>query len=332
MIQVPASLVSQVLMRVSQSAQATAQGELHRITCQAMSTPVRLAYCASSPNDAHDFQSAAIDWIANFEARYSRFLPESIVSQINTSSGGDWLEIDADADQLFSLCSEMHSMTSGAFDAAALPLLRLWDWKAMSPRVPNESAIRAARAITGWEKVQCREGAIRLPIIGMGIDLGAIGKEFAIDQLLSMAHQRGIENVMIDIGQDLRVCGHPPGKDAWYIGLEEPDLPGQCWTALRLTDQAVATSGDYFRSFIHDGRRYGHIIDPRTGQPVRDGCQAVSVIAPNCVLAGVLSTAAFILGPTEGLELIRSQPDVQACITTPNARHQTRRFSSYVPL
>jgi thiamine biosynthesis lipoprotein len=332
MIQVPASLLSQVLMRVSQSARAASQGELYRLTCQAMSTPVRLAFSVSSPTAAHDFQKVAIDWISHFEARYSRFLPDSIVGQINASSGGDWVDIDDDADQLFSLCSEMYSLTSGAFDPAALPLLRLWDWKAVPPRVPNESAIRSARAVSGWEKIQRRKDGICLPINGMGIDLGGIGKEFAVDQLLLMAGQRGLENVMIDIGQDLRVSGHPPGKDAWYIGLEEPKQPGQCWTALRLTEQAVATSGDYFRSFIHDGRRYGHIVDPRTGQPVNNDCQAVSVIAPSCVLAGVLSTAAFILGPTEGLELIRSQPNVEACITTANARHQTRRFSSYVPM
>lgn len=165
----------------------------------------------------------------------------------------------------------------------------------------------------------------------MGIDLGGIGKEFAVDQLLRLARERGIRDAMIDIGQDIRVSGHPAGREAWYIGLEEPGQPGHCWTALRLTDHAIATSGDYFRSFSRDGRRYGHILDPRNGQPVNNGCQAVSVVAPSCVLAGVLSTAAFILGPEEGLKLIQQYGGVEACITTENARHQTRRFSSYVP-
>jgi thiamine biosynthesis lipoprotein len=165
----------------------------------------------------------------------------------------------------------------------------------------------------------------------MGIDLGGIGKEYAVDQLLEMCRSFGIENVMIDIGQDIRVAGRAVGKDAWYIGLEEPEHAGECWTAVRLTDHAVATSGDYVRSFTIDGRRYGHILDPRTGLPVRNGCQAVSIIAPTCVMAGVLSTAGFILGAEQGLELIRRQGGVEGCITTQNARHQTRRFSSYVP-
>jgi thiamine biosynthesis lipoprotein len=331
MIQPPASLISFVSARVRDSMQLEGRGDFHRLKCRAMSTPVNIAFAASSAAVANDFQRTAIDWIARFEARYSRFLPESIVGQINSRSGGDWLELDEDADRFLSICAEMHCLTRGVFDPAALPLLWIWDWKADPPRIPAESAILAAREISGWDKVQRRPRGIRLPIAGMGIDLGGIGKEFAVDQLVAMARDLGICDVMIDIGQDIRVAGHPPAKDAWYIGLEEPDRPGECWTAVRLTNHAVATSGDYFRSFTVDGRRYGHILDPRTGLPVSNSCQAVSVIAPNCVLAGILSTAAFILGPQEGLELIREQRSAEACITTQDSRHQTRRFSSYVP-
>jgi len=331
MIEVPASVVSLVSARVRDSMQVEVRGDAHRIKCRAMSTPVNIAFATSSAEAGKNLGLAAIDWIARFEARYSRFIPESIVGQINAKGGGDWLEIDEDADRLLSTCGEMHSLTRGVFDAAALPLLRIWDWKAEPARVPGESAILGAREVSGWEKVQRRERGIRLPMAGMGIDLGGIGKELSVDELVAMARSFGIRDVMIDIGQDIRVAGRSPGKDAWYIGLEEPDRPGECWTAVRLTDQAVATSGDYFRSFTVDGKRYGHILDPRTGLPVSNSCQAVSVIAPSCVMAGILSTAGFILGAEEGLEMIRGQSGVEACITTELARHQTRRFSAYVP-
>ncbi len=325
MIQPPASLIPSMSARVRDSMQVEVRGNYHRMTCRAMSTPVNIAFVTPSTAAAQDLGRAAIDWIARFEARYSRFLPESIVGQINARAGGsDWLELDEDADRLLWVCAEMHCLTRGVFDAAALPLLRIWDWKADPSRIPGESEIRAALEISGWDKVQRRPRGIRLPIAGMGIDLGG-------DQLVSMVGSFGIADMMIDIGQDIRVSGRPPGKDAWYIGLEEPDRPGECWTGVRLTDQAVATSGDYFRSFTRDGRRYGHILDPRSGLPVSNACQAVSVIAPNCVMAGILSTAAFILGAEEGLKLIREQGGAEACITTENARHQTRRFSSYVP-
>jgi thiamine biosynthesis lipoprotein len=331
MIQPPASLVSSVLSRVRDSMQVESRGDFHRLTCRAMSTAVNIAFAASSAAVVEDFQRKGIDWIARFEARYSRFLSESIVGQINSRSGGDWLELDEDADRLLSICDEMYCLARGVFDPAALPVLRIWDWKADPPRIPGESEILAAREISGWDKVQRRPRGIRLPLSGMGIDLGGIGKEFAVDQLVSIAGEFGISDVMIDIGQDIRVAGHAPGKDAWYIGLEEPDRPGKCWTAVRLNDHAVATSGDYFRSFTLQNRRYGHILDPRTGLPVSNSCQSVSVIAANCVLAGILSTSAFILGAEEGLELIRQQFGAEGCITTENARHQTRRFSSYVP-
>jgi thiamine biosynthesis lipoprotein len=332
MIQAAANLVAMVSARVRDSMQVEVRGDFYRVKCRAMSTPVNLAFATSVKGVGHDYQRAALDWLARFEARYSRFLPESIVGQINAGSGGgDWLEIDEEADRLLSMCAEMHCLTRGVFDAAALPLLRIWDWKANPPRIPSESEILGALEICGWGKVQRRPRGIRLPLAGMGIDLGGIGKEFAVDQLVAMARAFGISDVMIDIGQDIRVSGHPPAKDAWYIGLEEPERPGECWTALRLTDQAVATSGDYFRSFKIGGRRYGHILDPRSGLPVSNICQAVSVIAPDCVMAGILSTAAFILGADEGLNLIRDQDGAEACITTEDARYQTRRFSSYVP-
>src|SRR5689334_1339762 len=199
--------------------QVQVRGDFHRISCRAMGTPVNLAFVASSTAVARDLQRMAIDWIACFEARYSRFLPESIVGQINACSGGDWLELDEDADRLLADCAEMHCLTRGVFDAASLPLLRIWDWKANPPRIPSESEILAALEVCGWEKVQRRERAIRLPLAGMGIDLGGIGKEFAVDQVFSMLRSFGIADVMVDIGQDIRVAGHPPGKDAWYIGL-----------------------------------------------------------------------------------------------------------------
>src|SRR2546426_10024876 len=154
MIQPPASLVSSVSARVRDSMQVEARGDSYRLMCRAMSTPVNIAFAASSAAVAQEFQRAAIDWIARFEARYSRFLPESIVGQINARSGGDWLEIDENADRLLSICAEMHCLTRGVFDPAALPLLRLWDWKAEDPRIPGESAIRGAREISGWDKVQ----------------------------------------------------------------------------------------------------------------------------------------------------------------------------------
>jgi thiamine biosynthesis lipoprotein len=332
MIQTPANIVQSVVARVRETLHVESRGGFHQLTCRAMSTPVRICFYQENVALAADFERMIVEWIATFEARYSRFIPQSIIGQINATAGGGWMQVDAETEELLALCDQMYLLTRGVFDAAALPLLKLWDWKASPPRVPDANAVALAASLCGWDKIHRSHRGIQLPLAGMGIDLGGVGKEYAVDQVLNLARQRGMSDILVDIGQDVRVSGQSPGKDAWYIGLEEPDDPGKCWACVRLTDHAVATSGDYFRSFTRDGRRFGHILDPRTGEPVSNGCQAVTVIAPTCVTAGILSTAAFILGPEEGLNLIQHHGSAEACITTDGARHQTRRFSKYVPV
>ena len=276
------------------------------------------------------FKSAVVDWVAGFEARYSRFIPESLVSQINQAAGKNWTEVDEETDRIFALCHELVFLTRGAFDPTALPLIRLWNWKASPPVIPTDEQIRAAKELVGWSKIQRRKGAIFLPQAGMSLDLGGVGKEYAVDRVTQLAAQHGIANVLVDFGQDLCMRGAPAGKPAWHIGLEDPANPGKCWTGLAIKDKAVATSGDYLRNFTINGRRYGHIIDPRSGYPVDNGCRAVSVIAPTCTIAGILSTTAFILGPTEGLNLIGNYLGAAGCISTDKSRYETRRFHEYV--
>jgi thiamine biosynthesis lipoprotein len=163
----------------------------------------------------------------------------------------------------------------------------------------------------------------------MGIDIGGIGKEYMVDRVLEMALESGIENILVDFGQDLRVHGEPPEGGPWRIGLEDPFEPGQCWAGVSVQNCAVATSGDYSRNFTLNGHRYGHIIDPRNGYPVANHCLAVSVIAPLCTTAGILSMAAFILGPDLGLKLIENQEQTEGCIVTETGRWETTKFNTY---
>jgi len=270
----------------------TATGDDYRLTFPAMSTTCRLNFRAATNALARQVQTEARAWVATFEAKYSRFIPTSLVSRINTSR--DWVEVDEETDRLFDLCNEMVFLTGGAFDPVSAP---------------------------GWSAVERRPGAVRLPA-GARLDLGGIGKEYAVDRVFNLARQHGLLDVLVDFGQDVRVYGQSPGKDAWYIGLEDPAQPGHCWSTVAVTNHAVATSGDYFRP--------GHIRDPRTGQPVHNGCRAVTVIAGNCTQAGILSTAAFVLGPPAGLELVQLCLGAEACIITETNRYQTRNFDAYV--
>ena len=318
-----------VQARVARSAHRQVEEGLHRLSFHAMSTICQVHFQAPDPVLAREFQDEILRWVGWFEARYSRFIPDSLISRINAAAGKEWVEVDAETDALFDLCQEMVFFTRGVFDLTTLPLIRLWNWKARPPVIPADSAINAARELVGWRKVQRRRGALLLPREGMCLDLGGIGKEYAVDRVLTLALQRGLKNVMVDFGQDVRVHGEAPACGAWHIGLQDPKDLGRCWTGVAVNNHAVATSGDGVRHFFHEGRRYGHIIDPRTGYPVANGALSATVIAPHCTFAGVLSTAAFILGTKEGLEMMGFCPGVEGCITTEITRNQTRGFHAY---
>jgi FAD:protein FMN transferase len=318
-----------VQAQVQHSSQCQAAAGFYQLSFQAMNTHCRVHFLSSDSSQARRFQQEVLQWVAWFEAQYSRFIPDSLIGRINAAAGLHWVEVDPETDALFNLCQEMVFFTRGVFDPTALPLLRLWNWKAKPPVVPSPSAVAASLELVGWRKLQRRPGGIFLPQPGMCLDLGGIGKEYAVDRVATMGLEQGITNLLVDFGQDVRVHGQSPQGGPWHIGLEEPKEPGKCWTGVAVNNHAVATSGDYLRHYLVEGRRYGHIIDPRDGYPVNNGCLSVSIIAPHCTMAGILSTSAFILGPREGLNLINICPGVEGAITTETTRVHTRNFGSY---
>ncbi len=305
-------------------------GAMEAVSWRALGTECRLQIVARDTAAATAFGAEAQQWVARFEQRYSRFLPSSEVSRINAAAGKSWVEIDEEMSQMLDLAGSLHFMTQGVLDVTSLPLLRLWDFRAPTPRIPSDAAIAEARKRVGWAKVQRAPGKVFLPEPGMALDFGGWGKEFAVDAVAQIAIARGVTALLVDFGHDLRALGLPPGKPAWHIGLEKPDAPGESWGSVAVTDRGVASSGDYIRGFTHEGRRYGHIVDPRTGWPVSNGCLQVTVIAPTCLQAGVLSTAGFVLGAEAGIRLIQDTFGAEGCVLTARGRHQTRGFFQYM--
>jgi FAD:protein FMN transferase len=331
MISVGGNIAREVYARVAGSAQTGVERGLQKLAFMAMGTRCSVQWHRAPAEVTRDFQREIIAWVAEFEARYSRFIPESLIGRINAAAGQHWVETDPETDRLFSFCQDLYFFTRGAFDPTVLPLMRLWNWKQQPAAIPDAEAIEAARELVGWRKVQRRSGGIFLPQPGMSLDLGGIGKEYAVDCVMNLALKRGIDNVLVDFGQDVRVHGKGPEQKFWWIGLENAHEPGQCWTGVAVTDHAVATSGDYVRCFYSEGKRYGHIVDPRTGYPVANGCRAVSVIAPSCTIAGVLTTTAMILTPPEALQLIDTHPQAAGAITTDATRLLSKRFYEFSP-
>lgn len=302
---------------------------LRSLVFRALGTNCEVRYVAPSLGTAMQFERDARAWVENFEARYSRFRPTSIVSRLNAAAG-TWVEIDPEMDEMLDICASLHALTGGILDSTAGPLLQLWDYRNPPTQLPTAARVAAARGLIGWPRVERVRGRVRLQT-GMALDFGGWGKEWAVDAVAQLARRAGIADALIDFGHDIRVLGAPPGRPAWHIGLEDPTAPGQHRGSIAAWGgKGVASSGDYIRQFTFGGRRYGHIVDPRDGYPVLHGLQQVTVIAENCFMAGVLSTTAFVLGPRLGLEFIQRFPGAEGLLVTANNRAQTRGFWNYV--
>ncbi len=301
-----------------------------QVQFRAMGTACQLIYRAPSRRQGVAFRDAAIGWVADFESKYSRYRADSMISAINHAAGQGWVAADAELEAIFALCDHYNWSTGGVFDPTALPLQRLWDYQAEQPVIPADEAVAAALSLVGWRKVEREPGRVRLPVEGMALDLGGIGKEYAVDRVIDQSRPFGITDIMVDFGRDVRCNGQSPEGGPWRVGLEHPLDPGRCWGGLRVSHRAVTTSGDYLRGFEVNGRRYGHIIDPRTGRPIDNGCHSASVIAPTCTEAGVLSTTALILGAEQGIRLIERTGFAEGCVWQAGTRFESYRFASFV--
>jgi len=316
-------------LKESPALEADARG-IRRLEFKALGTNCTIQFRLDDERGALEFAAAALGWIGGFEAKFSRFRPDSVISRVNRAAGGEWVMVDDEMEHMLRLADDLHRRTHGILDPTLLPLQQLWDWKKVHEKVPEKYEIKTALDLTGWDKVQTRPGAVRLPLAGMGLDFGGFGKEYAVDYLTRMARQSGIKDALIDLGRDIFALGGNGNHPFWHIGIEDGCHPGKCWGGLAVNDLAVSASGDYARFFIHDGVRYGHILDPRSGWPVANGMRAVTVLAPSCLEAGVYSTAVFVLGPREGLHLASLACGVEVCAQSGSGIEGSRSFGKWL--
>ncbi len=322
--------ISQRNTPVPRAVATGSKGPLERVTFKALGTECEIQYVPPSAAAGRSFADEAIAWVNAFEQKYSRFRPDSLISRINDAAGREWVAIDADAEQMFALADQVFTLTQGTLDPTMLPLLRVWNWKAKPPRIPSPDEVAAALRLVGWRRVQREPGRIRLPDAGMGFDLGGFGKEYAVDCVATLARVRGVANVLVDFGHDVSAAGGPPDAPCWLVGVENPLKLGSSLMALAINERGVASSGNGIRCFTVDGRHYGHIIDPRTGIPVWNGVQQVTVVASSCLEAGLLATTAVVLGAEEGLRLVEEFFGAEALILADGRECQTRGFCQYV--
>lgn len=268
---------------------------------------------------------AALDEVERLEDKLSVFRPDSELSRINACASERPVPAGAEVFAVLETAARISAETGGAFDIASGALTRAWGFCQGPKRVPTERVRLAALEASGMANVELDREArtVRFLRRGVELNLGAIGKGFAIDRALELIQARyGTRSVLMHGGQSsIRAAGTPPGeRGGWKVAVGDPFRPGRAIAAVRLHNRALGTSGAAHQSFVCNGRRYGHVLDVRTGLPA-EKVAAATAIAPAAAEADALSTAFYVMGVEGTREYVRSHPGIAAILVTlPRAR------------
>ena len=327
--------------------QAPMSGPTVRLETRAMACPWSVVMNPGPP-DQIMFASEALDLLHPIEAQLSIYRDDSPISQLKTLRPGEWRPLPLEVFALLVQCQELSTATGGAFDPTSGPLIRLWRECRQAGRIPEQVEIDQAlgrvsdsvafrsakgRPLAEQEatlppsgmsrliELDAANSSIRVRQQGVEIDLGAIGKGYAIDRLCEAL--LGTSDFLIHGGfSSLRAHGHHHGLPGWPVGLRNPLFPDRNYATLLLKDRALATSGSNVQFFRHQGQRYGHILDPRTGWPV-EGMLSVTVTAPTATEADALSTAFYVMGLEAAAEYCREHPQIGAILVPPLTQGRT---------
>ena len=281
-----------------------------------MGTLFRIVCYARDAVAAERASSAAFDRIAELDHIMSDYSPNSELTLLCQQSGGPPTKVSEDLFYVLSRSQKMARLSEGAFDVTVGPLVRLWRRARRRQELPDPTRLAQALELVGVDKLRLDEKSRTVQLLrkGMVLDLGGIAKGYAADEALKLLDQHGIDKALVAAGGDIAVSGSPPGSDGWNIGiapLESRETPPTRY--LRLRHAAVSTSGDAEQFVEIGGKRYSHIVDPKTGLGLI-GHSSVTVVAPKGIASDSLATAVSVLGPKRGLELIDSMEGTAALI------------------
>ncbi len=265
--------------------------QLYKFQFAAMACTNEIQLYAEDETTAKRQAQAGIDEVLRIERKYSRYRDDSLLSTINAAAGQAAVTVDDETAALLDYGATCHKNSAGLFDLTSGVLRRCWNFR--EPALPDPIKLKATLGLVGWKRVRWRRPEIMLTKAGMELDFGGIGKEYAADRAAQACLDSGARFGLVNLGGDVRIVGPHPDGSPWQIGITHPRNDGQVLAHIALSSGGLATSGDYERYFVLDGKRYCHVLNPRNGYPVA-AAQSVSVIAPLCLVAGSLSTIAML--------------------------------------
>ena len=258
----------------------------------AMASPCEILIDSDDKSLAQQLTMLAAEEALRIEYKFSRYRDDNIISQINQ---GTTVELDKETAELISFAAELYEMSNGLFDITSGVLRKAWHFDG-NDNIPSPKTIEKLLPCIGWQKV-CWQNPIITLAKGMQIDLGGIGKEYAVDRCVQILSQHSSSACLINFGGDLATTGARTQQRAWQVGIESTTQPNQCaGEVLALKRGALATSGDVRRYVIKNGKRYGHILNPKTGWPIAGAPRTVTVTSSTCTEAGMLATLAMLQG------------------------------------
>ena len=277
--------------------------QLHQKAFRAMACQCEIKLWSADAIQAEAVLQAAVAEVQRIEAKYSRYQAQSVISQINANAGISDTIVDTETATLLDFAQQCFEQSDGLFDITSGVLRRAWDFK--SHRLPTQADIDALLPLIGWHKVNWQRPTVRLGLPGMQLDFGGFGKEYAADRAASVLIDAGLMHALVNLGGDVRVTGPQGDGTPWRIGIQHPRHADQAIASITIDSGALATSGDYERYMVINGKRYAHLLNPHTGYPIACA-QSASVQAPLCVLAGALASCALLQG-VGGLAFLRAQ-------------------------
>ncbi len=258
---------------------------------------------------------AALAEMARIETMMSEWKPTTELSKLNAGAGAEARKASPELFEVLEVAKRVHEETGGSFDVTFHGVGHLWSFRPGS-KPPSREAIAAALPLVDGAAVELDRATltVRLPKAGMKIGLGAIAKGYAVDRASALLTERGFPNHVVEAGGDTYASGSKGGSP-WRVGVKDPQSQGSLGV-LSIEDRAVVTSGDYMRFFEHEGRRYAHILDPKTGWPIeRDASpKSVTLLAADATAADAYCTAVTVMGPEAGMKFVESRPDLDAVI------------------
>ncbi len=258
-----------------------------------MASPCEVLIDSEDTGLAHEIIACAVAEATRIEHKFSRYRDDNPIYQINHSAD-EFVDLDDETERLIAFAFECYALSEGLFDITSGILRKIWRFDGKHS-IPTQKQVDEILPFIGLNHVTHESKRLKLPA-GMQIDLGGIGKEYAVDRIVGLLRDQFEPGILVNLGGDIAITRVRQGGDDWHIGIEDPNRSQQASSSLKISRGAIATSGDARRCIIHRGKRYGHIINPKTGWPTADSPRSVTVIAGTCTDAGIIATLAMLQG------------------------------------